>query len=116
MIYLALKSAVYLINTKPPTLPLKYHELSRLDISLLVFVVWMWNHLMTFIYAKHFVRGSSAVTFNTMSLVVLLDSREIPIRQHGQLAGAPLLILSEICWSRLQMNASVTTKTARHRR
>lgn len=51
---------------------------------------------MTFIYAKHFARVSSAVTFNTVSLVVLLDSREIPIRQDGQAAGAPLLILSEI--------------------
>lgn len=57
---------------------------------------------MTFIYASHLARVSSAVTFNTMGSVVFLDSKVIPIRQHGQVA--------EICKTRVQMNGSVKTK------
>lgn len=53
---------------------------------------------MTFSYA----RVSYAGTFNTVGSVVFLDSKVIPIKQHGQVV--------EICKTRVQMNGSVKTK------
>lgn len=94
MIYLALKSAVYLINTKastqPPTLPLKYHK-PRLPACLPASLCGINVHrLTTFIYASHFARFSSSATFDAVGSVVFLSTPKAhPIKQRGQTGGAP---------------------------
>lgn len=94
MIYLALKSAVYLINTKastqPPTLALKYHK-PRLSACLPASLCGINVHrLTTFIYTSHFVRFSSSVTFNAVGSVVFLSTPKAhPIKRRGQTGGVP---------------------------
>lgn len=100
MIYLALKSAVYLINTKastrPPTLPLKYHK-ARLPACLPASLCGInVRRLTTFIYASHFARVSSSATFNAVGSVVFHSTPKAhPIKRRGQTGRAPPRIFSK---------------------